>query len=79
MIGRVAARFELGRLVRAPAVTPRPGWTAGRSIVIVPAQPSVFAGWVAGHGGWPDYNATHRHDTALGARARMDALPAALP
>ena len=63
-----------------------------RSNVIVPAQPWVFAGWVAGHGGWLDYNATHRHDTALGdaeVRAtlgrlrrlaeRMDALLAALP
>jgi hypothetical protein len=63
-----------------------------RSGVIVPAQPWVFAGWVAGQGGWLDYNATHRHDTALGdaeVRAtlgrlrrlaeRMDALLAALP
>jgi hypothetical protein len=63
-----------------------------RSSVIVPAQPWVFAGWVAGHGGWLDYNATHRHDTALGEAevratlgslrrlaARMDALLAALP
>jgi thiamine kinase-like enzyme len=63
-----------------------------RSGVIVPAQPWVFAGWVAGQGGWLDYNATDRHDTALGdaeVRAtlrrlrllaeRMDALLAALP
>ena len=35
--------------------------------VDVPARPWVFAGWVAGQGGWLDYNATHRGDTALGA------------
>jgi hypothetical protein len=63
-----------------------------RSGVGIPAQPWVFAGWVAGHGGWLDYNATHRHDTAVGEAevratleslhrlaARMDALLAALP
>ena len=59
--------------------------------VVVPAQPWVFAGWVAGQGGWLDYNATHRHDTARGRAevrttlgrlhrlaARMDALLAAV-
>jgi len=58
----------------------------------VPAQPWVFAGWVAGAGGWLDYNATDRYHTALGEAevratlgglhllaARMDALLAALP
>jgi hypothetical protein len=62
-----------------------------RTGVIVPAQPWVFAGWVAGHGNWLDYNATHRPGTALGdgeARAtlaklhhiatRLDALLTAL-
>jgi hypothetical protein len=59
--------------------------------VVVPAHPWVFAGWVAGAGGWLDYNATRRGDTSLGAsevavtlarlrgvRARMDALLMAL-
>jgi hypothetical protein len=59
--------------------------------VVVPAQPWVFAGWVAGQGGWLDDNATHRHDTARGRAevrttlgrlhrlaTRMDALLAAL-
>lgn len=59
--------------------------------VVVPARPWVFAGWVAGQGGWLDYNATHRADTALGRgevqttlsrlhqlASRMDALLAAL-
>jgi len=59
--------------------------------VVVPAQPWVFAGWVAGQGGWLDYNATHRHDTRRGRAevrttlgrlhrlaARMDALLAAV-
>jgi len=63
-----------------------------RSGVLVPVQPCVFAGWVAGQGGWLDYSATHRHDTALGdvevpatlgrlrlLAERMDALLAALP
>jgi hypothetical protein len=63
-----------------------------RSGVVVPAQPWVFADWVAGYGGWLDFNATHRSDTALGEAelratlgrlrrlaARMDALLAALP
>jgi Phosphotransferase enzyme family len=63
-----------------------------RSGVGIPAQPWVFAGWVAGHGGWLDYNATHRPDTALGEAevrttlgrlhrlaTRMDVLLAALP
>jgi len=67
------------------------GAYARRSGVVVPAQPWVFAGWVAGQGGWLDYNAAHRHDTARGraeARTtlgrlhrlatRMDALLAAL-
>lgn len=62
-----------------------------RSGVVVPAQPWVFAGWVAAQGGWLDYNATHRADTALGSAevhatlarlhrvaARMDALLASL-
>jgi hypothetical protein len=60
--------------------------------VVVPPQPWVFAGWVAAQGGWLDYNATHRADTAQGngevqaTRARLhriatrvDALLAALP
>jgi Phosphotransferase enzyme family len=59
--------------------------------VVVPPQPWVFAGWVAGQGGWLDYNAAHRADTALGRgevqttlsrlhqlATRMDALLAAL-
>jgi hypothetical protein len=63
-----------------------------RSDVVVPAQPWVFAGWVAAQGGWLDYNATHRADTALGSAevqatlvclhrvaTRMDALLEALP
>lgn len=33
----------------------------------VPAQPWIFAGWVAAYGGWLDYNARHRADTASGA------------
>ena len=32
----------------------------------VPAQPWVFAGWVAAQGGWLDYNAMHRGDSAVG-------------
>jgi hypothetical protein len=59
--------------------------------VVVPAHPWVFAGWVAGAGGWLDYNATHRGETSLGAsevaatlarlrgvHTRMDALLMAL-
>ena len=44
----------------------------------IPAQPWVFAWWVAAQGEWLDYNATHRGDTALGAaevevtRARLN-------
>jgi hypothetical protein len=34
--------------------------------VAVPAQPWVFAGWVAAQGGWLDYNAAHRAQTLLG-------------
>ena len=34
--------------------------------VDVPAEPWVFAGWVAAQGGWLDYNATHRPDSPLG-------------
>lgn len=40
----------------------------------VPAEPWVFAGWVAGLGGWLDYNATHRADTPLGAAEVSSAL-----
>jgi hypothetical protein len=60
--------------------------------VAVPAQPWVFAGWVAAQGGWLDYNAAHRAGTPVGpaevtatlARLRMlaaglDAFLAALP
>jgi hypothetical protein len=52
----------------------------------------VFAGWVAGQGGWLDDNATHPADTALGSgevqttlsrlhqlAVRMDALLADPP
>lgn len=59
--------------------------------VAVPAQPWVFAGWVAAQGGWLDYNAARRSETVLGqaevtatlARLRMlaeglDGLLAAL-
>jgi len=87
VIGRVAARFELGQAGARPAPI-----SGGRSGTIVPAQPWVFAGWVSGQGGRLDYNATHRHDTARGdaeVRAtlgrlrrpaeRRDALLAALP
>ena len=38
-----------------------------RSGVVIPAQPWAFASWVAAQGGWLDYNATQRGDTALGA------------
>jgi len=37
-----------------------------RSGVDVPAEPWVFAGWVAAQGGWLDYNATHRPGSPLG-------------
>jgi hypothetical protein len=60
--------------------------------IAVPAQPWVFAWWVAAQGEWLDYNATQRGDTALGAAeveialarlhglaAGLDALLAALP
>jgi hypothetical protein len=62
-----------------------------RTGIIVPAQPWVFAGWVAAQGNWLDYNATHRPATALGGSevqatlaklqrvaTRMDALLRAL-
>lgn len=32
----------------------------------IPAEPWVFAGWVAAQGGWLDYNAAHRAGTKLG-------------
>jgi hypothetical protein len=35
--------------------------------LLVPAEPWVFGGWVAAQGGWLDYNASQRSDTALGA------------
>jgi hypothetical protein len=35
--------------------------------VVIPAQPWVFARWVAAQGGWLDYYATQRCDTSLGA------------
>lgn len=34
--------------------------------VVVPAQAWVFAGWIAGQGGWLDYNAASRADNELG-------------
>lgn len=37
-----------------------------RSGVDVPAEPWVFAGWVAAQGGWLDYNAAHRPGSPLG-------------
>lgn len=40
----------------------------------VPAEPWVFAGWIAGLGGWLDYNATRRGDTPLGAAEVTSAL-----
>lgn len=62
-----------------------------RSGVVVPAQPWVFAGWVAAQGGWLDFNATHRTDSTLHSTevqttlarlhqvaTRLDALLAAL-
>ncbi|GAA2616819.1 hypothetical protein Adu01nite_30350 [Paractinoplanes durhamensis] len=58
----------------------------------VPAQPWVFAGWVAAQGEWLDYNATHRAATPLGqaevagtlarlrtTAANLESLLAALP
>jgi len=52
----------------------------------------VFGGWVEAQGGWLDYNATHRADTALGQAevaaastrlhrlaANLDPLLAAIP
>ncbi len=55
--------------------------------VVIPTEPWIFAGWVAAQGGWLDYNAAQRRDSALGAAemtgtlarlhkvaARMDAL-----
>jgi hypothetical protein len=60
--------------------------------IAVPAQPWVFAGWVAAQGGWLDANAARHGDTTLGAAevettlarlhdlaVRLDALLAALP
>jgi len=60
--------------------------------IVIPAQPWVFAWWVAAQGGWLDYNAMHRSGTSLGATeiattlarlrrvaAGMDALLMALP
>ncbi|GIM96810.1 aminoglycoside phosphotransferase family protein [Paractinoplanes toevensis] len=50
----------------------------------IPAEPWIFASWVAAQGGWLDYNATHRADTPLGqaeiaaTRSRMQALAADL-
>ena len=35
--------------------------------IVIPAEPWIFAGWVAAQGGWLDYNAAQRADTALGA------------
>jgi hypothetical protein len=37
-----------------------------RSGVDVPAEPWVFAGWVAAQGGWLDYHAAHRPGSPLG-------------
>jgi len=58
----------------------------------VPAQPWVFAGWVAAQGGWLDYNTTHRGDSPIGQAevaatltrlrklaASLDTLSAAAP
>lgn len=50
----------------------------------VPAQPWIFAGWVAAQGGWLDYNATHRRESprgraeVTGTLARLRALAARL-
>jgi hypothetical protein len=48
-----------------------------RSGVEIPAQPWIFAGWVAAQGGWLDYNATYRGDSPLG-RAEVAATLARL-
>lgn len=45
--------------------------------VPVPAASWVFAGWLAGQGGWLDYNAGHRGGTPLG-RAEVTATVARL-
>lgn len=48
--------------------------------LIVPAEPWVFAAWVAGQGGWLDYSGTPEPLVALRAvAARLDVFLAALP
>ncbi|WP_250000566.1 aminoglycoside phosphotransferase family protein [Actinoplanes sp. M2I2] len=43
-----------------------------RSGVVIDPEPWVFGGWVAGLGGWLDYNADHRADDTVG-RAEIKA------
>ena len=57
---------------------------AARGGVDVPAEPWIFAGWVAAQGGWLDYNERHRAETPLGraeaatTRGRLHTLAAGI-